>query len=170
MDKFKPHSRAARAKPEPPVLLPFVCFACHKTYKHTAHPAERDCPRCRRRMKVIEPSSELNTAKLLMLGGLLPLILGIAIVCALFMSARAAAGEGGGGMTEALLGLLILTASYLITLVAAGGGALWTRSILRKHVIPQSDSANVLWKIILTVVLLPMLAFIAYSAYIYALY
>ncbi len=73
-------------------------------------------------------------------------------------------------MTEALLGLLILTASYLITLVAAGGGAVWTRSILRKHVIPQSDSANVLWKIILTVVLLPILAFIAYLAYIYALY
>lgn len=72
------------------------------------------------------PQAQLRNAHRLMVAGMAPLFLGIALVGAI-LAAEHTRGEG-------LLGLLgIVVATYLVAVIIAGGGALWSGVLVRRH-------------------------------------
>lgn len=107
----------------------------------------------------MDAAKDLKTAKSLMVLGLAPFCLGAILVALMFASAR----KFGGGLSDVLLGLLVLTVSYAASILAAGGGAVWSMVLLHQHEELRSDSARILWKIILLLLTLPALWFIYFA-------
>gem|GEM_PF-2594858 len=110
---------------------------------------------------------QLAVANLLMLLGLAPLLLGAAWVVAALWYAGQHSGAAGG--SDAFLMIAVLGMTYIFALLVAAPGALWSRSLVRRHAPLRTRTATVMKWLVVTALMAPVLAYTGLALWIYSI-